>query len=186
MYSIQELPSFHSARDGQDATQPTVPTVPTDATLVCEAQFQNIRLQVMDAHHDTITGALYICQQLVVFYSAERACGMTIEYPLIGLHALDTAGQCVYCQVQGDPTTVSTYFNLTLDPVDDDSDDEEDQGCELQFITDNPSELSIMFAALSKCAALHPDQGDNDELEPAWDMDELMDSMKLAQFEDGE
>lgn len=89
---------------------------------------------------ETSTGTLYVDDQYLVFYSANK--GFKIEYPHIIIHAI-SPDTYLYCQV---------------------SDGEEDF-VELRFYLAEPHRLEDLFKCMSECAALHPDTTDSSDEE---------------------
>jgi len=98
---------------------------------------------------------------------------LALDYPSIVLHAVCTDPEtfpqpCIYCQVE-------------------DSGDESNME-ELRFVPKDPNQVQVIFSEMSRCAALHPDVGGDDEGdEDGYDGAEFIDANtsaeKLQMFE---
>ncbi|KAJ2738953.1 hypothetical protein GGI20_006187, partial [Coemansia sp. BCRC 34301] len=117
-------------------------------------------------------GTLYIDEQRLVFFSSEAASGFAIDYPTIVIHAVsrstdtDSVGSHLYCQLDG-PFPGCTVLD----------DDDDDQFVELKFFPESEQLLDDMFKAMSDCAALNPDDGD----ESCSDIDDMC----VGDYQDG-
>ncbi|KAF7727460.1 hypothetical protein EC973_007529 [Apophysomyces ossiformis] len=97
-----------------------------------------------------LRGDLYVCESQLYFYSAEHQSGISVEYPDIIIHAISRQDgtPCIYCQLDA-----GLFFPNQQIP-----EDEEDALTELKFVPRDPGALEGIYAAMSECAALHPDE----------------------------
>ena len=106
--------------------------------------------------HSTGQGTLYIAKSALVWYRPETQTCISIDYPSIVMHAIARSGDryCplphIYCQL------VSTHFEDEQGQVVQEETDVELPN-EMRLIPQQPA-LDAMFAALSQCACLHPDE----------------------------
>ncbi|KAG8834033.1 hypothetical protein FRC17_009671 [Serendipita sp. 399] len=107
---------------------------------------------------DSSSGTVYILSTVLIFWSATGK-GLQVTYPTISLHAISRAeyGPSIYCQL-----------DETLDAEEEPAADDEMELRELRINAQSEASLEPMFEALSQCAALHPDEADEDE-EDAFD-----------------
>ncbi|KAG0175189.1 hypothetical protein DFQ28_005424 [Apophysomyces sp. BC1034] len=97
-----------------------------------------------------LRGDIYVCESQLYFYSHEHQSGIAVEYPNIIIHAISRQDgtPCIYCQLDA-----GIFFPNQLIPEDD-----EDAMTELKLIPQDPGALEAIYAAMSECAALHPDE----------------------------
>ncbi|ORX98410.1 hypothetical protein K493DRAFT_336169 [Basidiobolus meristosporus CBS 931.73] len=96
---------------------------------------------------------------MIYFFSHKSAVGISIEYPLIIVHAVDPTGPGIYCQLHGNPfapNQLQVQIN-NLGP------EEYVDFTELRITPKDGSILVPLYQAISDCAALHPDLFDNDD-----------------------
>merc|ERR1712003_252465 len=97
--------------------------------------------------------------------------GFSLEYPHIALHAVSRDltqfhQECLYLMIDvrlvdetGTPMSTPTSSDAGSD-----SDNEEDSDggmTEIRFVPDDKTQLDRMFAVMSECQALHPDEDDS-------------------------
>merc|ERR1712020_723505 len=119
-------------------------------------------------------GALYISEARVSWVGIQGQ-GFSLEYPHIALHAVSRDltqfhQECLYLMIDvrlvdetGTPMSTPTSSDAGSD-----SENEEDSDggmTEIRFVPDDKSQLDRMFAIMSECQALHPDEDDSGEEE---------------------
>ncbi|KAJ7091952.1 regulator of volume decrease after cellular swelling-domain-containing protein [Mycena belliarum] len=110
---------------------------------------------------DGALGTLFVVESALVFMSATGR-GVQIHYPAITLHAISRAesGSSIYCQLDEIPGESEVML----------SENDTDDMRELSIIPQSIASLEPIFEALSRCAALHPDQAtaSDDEMDDAF------------------
>ncbi|KAJ1812379.1 hypothetical protein LPJ56_005518 [Coemansia sp. RSA 2599] len=104
-------------------------------------------------------GTLYIDDHQLVFFSEQSSSGFALDYPSIVIHAVSrepaesSDSHHLYCQLA---------IQLPGSQKTDDSaqDDADEAFSELRIYPDDKTILDEMFAAMSECAALNPDDDD--------------------------
>lgn len=131
-------------------------------------------------------GTLYIAESRVSWVGADSK-GFSLEYPAISIHAISrdmTAFpyQCLYLMLNGDleekdhsadssSATEEGQHSRNSNGGDEDDDDDDGGGddnedekiTEIRFVPQDVTTLDVMFAAMSDCQILHPDEQDFDE-----------------------
>ncbi|KAL1841047.1 hypothetical protein VTK73DRAFT_3599 [Phialemonium thermophilum] len=109
---------------------------------------------------------LYVSSESFTIFCPDAACGVSIPYPTISLHALKNLGD-------GEPSSQSVFLQLEL--RDADTDDDSIDTVELTLIppagreageedgsAPPRGEASKLFEAISECSNLHPDPDDEE------------------------
>merc|ERR1719422_359228 len=115
-------------------------------------------------------GSLYISEARVSWVGIGGQ-GFSLEYPHIALHAVSRDltqfhQECLYLMIDvrlvdetGTPMSTPTSSDAGSD-----SENEEDSDggmTEIRFVPDDKTQLDRMFAVMSECQALHPDEDDS-------------------------
>ncbi|KAJ1643576.1 hypothetical protein LPJ64_004657 [Coemansia asiatica] len=121
------------------------------------AQNTTVRCDPPSTTVPTSKGTLYIDTHQLVFFSSQSNKGFAIDYPSIVIHAISREpaeetkdSHHIYCQLD-------CQFPGTQQNSDTEQDGTEDLFAELRFYPDDKDILDDVFAAMSECAALNPD-----------------------------
>jgi len=134
LHFITELPQFQISLNDANLL-----SLSTGDSLTLYAQYANVTAKPLYG-----SGTLYVANEKLIFFSAENR-GFTVEYPHMGIHAIDMTNKGVYCQI---------------DTEEEKEKEEEGEGegvLEVFFIPMNEDYIMQIFNAISKCAAMHPD-----------------------------
>ncbi|CAO3699257.1 unnamed protein product [Rhizopus stolonifer] len=103
-------------------------------------------------HEGPIEGEIYICEDQLYFYSNTIESGIAVEYRDIIIHAISRQDQAsLYCQLD-----VGLFFPNQVLP--EDEYEREETMTELYLIPRDSGAVEGIYAAMSDCAALHPDK----------------------------
>ncbi|KAJ1722053.1 hypothetical protein LPJ53_003492 [Coemansia erecta] len=119
-----------------------------------------------------LSGALHIDKHSLVFFSDEKLLGFSIPYQSIVIHALsrgehkdkDGDDAHLYCQLDG-PFPGSSRINGGQggeSDGEDEGEEEEEEFAELRFYPKDKDMLDRLFAAMSECAKMNPDEDAQD------------------------
>eukprot|EP01111_Echinosteliopsis_oligospora_P017895 TRINITY_DN793_c0_g1_i1.p1 TRINITY_DN793_c0_g1~~TRINITY_DN793_c0_g1_i1.p1 ORF type:complete len:199 (-),score=66.51 TRINITY_DN793_c0_g1_i1:59-655(-) len=127
-------------------------------------------------------GTLFITSKRVIWMDGQSK-GYVIDFPYISLHAIsrDTSHfphPCIYCQLDSDS-----------EPVQEDSDDDDENGgtmtddvsndvdlstiSEARYVVSDPASLGTVFDAFSRGAAMNPDSEQEGEGDFFYDQEEI-------------
>ncbi|KAL3848013.1 hypothetical protein ACJMK2_018898 [Sinanodonta woodiana] len=112
---------------------------------------------------DLGNGTLYITESQLSWLG-QQGHGFALFYPAISLHAISRdlnsfPDECLYLQVDGKMID-NEEDQENISDEDDNEEDCEVSLAELRFIPAYKEHLEAMFAAMSDCQALHPDEND--------------------------
>lgn len=140
---------------------------PTEG-IVC----QESNCKAVVGSRDLGLGTLYIAESRVSWVGADSK-GFSLEYPAISIHAVsrDTTAfpnHCLYLMLNGDleeknATEEGQHSRNNEDDSGNDDGDEDEKITEIRFVPHDATTLDRMFAAMSDCQILHPDEQDFDE-----------------------
>ncbi len=124
------------------------------ALLRCDAA------RLWAGEQDLGSGALVVTSARVAWIGAQGA-AYQLEYPQLIMHAVCTdqafaPSPCIYCQL-----ALAGAEDEASDCAPDEAEDE--QYVELRIVPQDPAQVGVMFAALSRGAALFPCPDDEDE-----------------------
>ncbi|KAG5357232.1 hypothetical protein CJU90_6057 [Yarrowia sp. C11] len=127
----------------------------------------NVQLLTEDGQQDQSLchqGKIYVLTSHVTLWFAQSNSGVNIPYPKILLHATQKASdghQQIYLQLEDSPLSLVGPF----------AQGSKESFSEVVISTQPDTLIDTLFAALSTCAALHPDPSDSDNdmaaLQPA-------------------
>ncbi|KAG8773908.1 hypothetical protein FRC15_001693, partial [Serendipita sp. 397] len=157
---ITALPHFVTQEEHRELTSST-PASFSELPAVLYHQESNSSITLdppLDGFstQDCSSGTAYVLSTVLIFWSATAGKGLQVTYPTISLHAISRAkfGPSIYCQL-----------DETLDVDEEPSADEELELRELRINAQSEASLEPMFEALSQCAALHPDEAEEEDEE---------------------
>jgi hypothetical protein len=172
------VPGLAALAQDERAALLALPRVAEDAPLSPESEAVLLRCdaaRLWAGEQDMGCGALVATSARVVWLGAHGA-AYQLEYPQLIMHAVCTdeafaPSPCIYCQLA--PAAAEDEASDRAD----DEEEQEEQYVELRIIPQDPAQVGVIFAALSRGAALFPcpdEDADEDMLEGGVTMAGLM------------
>ncbi|KAJ2781367.1 hypothetical protein GGI15_003233 [Coemansia interrupta] len=147
----------------------------TDTTVACDPPSATLPAD--------LSGTLHIDTHRLVFFSDAHSRGFAIPYQSIVIHALSREDHAhLYCQLDG-PFPASAEANGDERESDAEEEEEEEEFAELRFYPKDEDMLDRLFAAMSECAAMNPDE-DADVLSDDEHNDDTVDDPAVRPLDD--